>query len=124
MIKEIKQVIVGQLIVSIFLGLITYLLVGKVLHLAAPFAWQLLTALFIVNSVLLIFFGQTSDRNNPQTAIRNVIAFFGLKLMAYLVILLIFFFLFKAFKMQLAILFLLYYVVFSILNVWWLTKKK
>jgi hypothetical protein len=123
MFAEIKRIVAVQFIVTAILALITYLLVCVVFHWQAPFAWSLLLTLFLINSVALSFFGRTADRNNPQVAIRNILAFFSVKLLAYLVVLLTFFVFFKAFKFQLAVLFLLYYVVYSVLNVWWLTKK-
>jgi len=123
MFYEVRRIFIVQFIATLFLALATYLLVGSFLHWAIPFVWELLLSLFLVNSILLSFFGRSADKNNPETAIRNVVAFFGIKLLAYLVILLIFFMVFKAFKLQLAVLFLVYYVVYSILNVWWLTKK-
>lgn len=122
--KNLRNLFLIHLGIGVILALLTYAGLTFFPGIAVPFVPSLIVSLTFVNLILLFFFGGDADPLNPQAAIRKVIVFFGLKLLAYLVIVIVFFLIFRTLKYQLAVVFLSYYMLFSIFNVWWLTKKR
>jgi len=121
--NNLKNLFLIHLGIGILLALLTYVCLSFFPGVNAPFVPLLIVSLTLVNFILLLFFGGEADPLNPQAAIRKVIIFFGLKLLSYLIIIVVFFLIYRTLKLQLAVVFLLYYLFFSIFNVWWLTKK-